>query len=417
MASAACAFFLLASGPAFAQQGDDGSAASYWTRERERVRSQARPGRVVQRPTHLIRRAAPRRGYVREDAAEGAARSNPASEIEAADGARPAPVVEAPTNPAPVVGPAFTIAVLGDNIGTMLAQGLQETFANQPNVTILRKARENTGLVRDDYFDWTKAARDLVASPERIDAIVLMLGSNDRQALRDGAASVDPRLPRWRELYAERAQNLVKILREKNVPLLWVGMPVMKNERLSNGLLELNEIYRETASQNGATYIDVWEAFVDDRQQFALYGPDLNGAITKLRAGDGVHFTRAGARKLAYFVEGDVRRLIEKQTPVVDPAIADGAPLERAPEPDQKSQQLAIPAPPAIVLPLRPDKGPVVPLTGLALSPGGELAGSARKTDQRDQQSRAIVEQVLIEGRPMEQAPTGRADDFRWPRR
>ena len=139
--------------------------------------------------------------------------------------------------------------------------------------------------------------------------------------------------------------------------------------------------------------------------------------ITKLRAGDGVHFTRAGARKLAYFVEGDVRRLIEKQTPVVDPAIADGAPLERAPEPAQKSQQFAIPAPPAIVLPLRPDKGPVVPLTGLALSPGGELAGSARKTDQRDQQSRAIVEQVLIEGRPMEQAPTGRADDFRWPRR
>jgi hypothetical protein len=414
-AGATFALALLASAPAPAQQSDDGSAASYWARERERMQSQARPSRVVQRPTHLIRRAAPRRGYVREDSADGAGRTNPASEIEAADGTRPTPIVEAPASPAPVVGPAFTIAVLGDNIGSMLAQGLQETFANQPNVTILRKARENTGLVRDDYFDWTKAARDLVASTERIDAIVLMLGSNDRQALRDGAASVDPRAPRWRELYTERAQNLARILREKKAPLIWVGMPVMKNDRLSSGLLELNEIFRETASQNGAAYIDVWEAFVDDRQQFALYGPDLNGAITKLRTADGVHFTRAGARKLAYFVEGDVKRLIEKQTPVVDPAIADDAP-----EPAQKSQQLAIPAPaaaPAIVVPARPDKGPVVPLTGLALSPGGELAGSTRKTDQRDQQSRAIVEQVLIEGRPMQEIPQGRADDFRWPRK
>jgi hypothetical protein len=420
-AGALLALAILANAPARAQS-DDGSAAAYWTRERERMRLQAAPPRVLQRPTHLIRRAAPIRGYVREEGAIVSPQAHPAPEAGASDGARPMPSAEAPPSPAPVAGPSFTIAVLGDNIGTLLAQGLHETFATQPNVTILRKARENTGLVRDDYFDWAKAARDLVASSERIDAIVLMLGSNDRQALRDGAGSVDPRLPRWREIYAERAQNLARTLREKNVPLIWVGMPVMKNERLSNGLLELNEIFRETATQNGATYIDVWEAFVDDRQQFALYGPDLNGAITKLRAGDGVHFTRAGARKLAYFVEGDIKRLIEKKSPAIDPAIVIVPPLDNAPAPDsgQKSPQLALPAPaaaPTVVIPVRPEKGPVLPLTGLALSPGGELAGSPRQTDQRDQQSRVIVEQVLIQGLPMEEAPRGRADDFSWPRK
>lgn len=410
-AGAILALALLASAPAIAQQGDDGSAAVYWERERERMQAQAR--RVVQRPTHLIRRAAPRRGYVREEGAIGAPQTNPAAEIEAADGARPTPSIE--PAPAPVLGPAFTIAVLGDNIGMMLAQGLQETFAGQPNVTILRKARENTGLVRDDYFDWAKAARELAAAPEQIDAIVLTLGSNDRQSLRDGAASVDPRLPRWREIYAARAQALARILREKNIPLIWVGMPVMKNERLSNGLLELNEVFRETADQTGATYIDVWEAFVDDRQQFTVYGPDLNGAITRLRTGDGVHFTRAGARKLAYFVEGDLKRLIERKTQEYKPQEhkpAADAPIALAPD---DAQQTAAPSP-VIALPVRPDKGPVLPLTGIAMSPGGELAGSPRQTDQRDRESRAIVEQVLIEGRPAEASP-GRADDFRWPRK
>lgn len=419
-AGAAVALALLASAPAIAQQGDDGSAATYWTRERERMQSQARPNRVVQRPTHLIRRAAPRRGYVREEGVIGPPQNtienNPAAEIEAADGTRPAPMEAS----APVAGAPFTIAVLGDNIGTMLAQGLQETFAAQPNVTILRKARENTGLVRDDYFDWAKAARELVAGSERIDAIVLMLGSNDRQSLRDGALSVDPRLPRWREIYAARAQTLAQILREKNIPLIWVGMPVMKNERLSNGLLELNEVFRETASKNGASYIDVWEAFVDDRQQFAIYGPDLNGAITKLRAGDGVHFTRAGARKLAYFVEGDLKRLIDRKTQELQPA---DAPIAAAPEGAPTQVRAALPTDaaverspaPLVVIRARPEKGPVLPLTGVAMSPGGELAGS-RKDDLRDRETRAIVEQVLIEGRPAE-APPGRADDFRWPRK
>ena len=188
---------------------------------------------------------------------------------------------------------------------------------------------------------------------------------------------------------------------------------MMRNERLSNGLLELNEIFRDAAGQNGATYIDVWEAFVDDRQQFTVYGPDLNGAITRLRTGDGVHFTRAGARKLAYFVEGDLKRLIERKAQEQRPA---DTPIPLVPD---GSQQIAIPLPaasPAIVIPVRPDKGPVLPLTGIAMSPGGELAGSPRQIDQRDQESRAIVEQVLIEGRPAEASP-GRADDFRWPRK
>lgn len=405
---------LLASPPANAQS-DDGSAAAYWTRERERMRFQAAPPRVVQRPTHLIRRAAPRRGYVREEDEIGTPQSGPASEIEAADGTRPTPHVE-PT--VPVQGPAFTIAVLGDNIGFMLAQGLQETFATQPNVTILRKARENTGLVRDDYFDWINAARELMASPEKIDAIVLTLGSNDRQSLRDGSAPVEPRMPRWRDIYTERAKALASILREKNMPLIWVGMPVMRNERLSNGLLELNEVFREAAGRTGATYIDVWEAFVDDRQQFTVYGPDLNGAITRLRTGDGVHFTRAGARKLAYFVEGDLKRLIDRKTQEQNRGVE--APIALTPD---GSQQIAVPlpaplpaAPPVIVIPVRPDKGPVLPLTGIAMSPGGELAASPRQNDQRDRESRAIFEQVLIEGRPAEASP-GRADDFRWPRK
>jgi hypothetical protein len=133
---------LMASAPASAQS-DDGSAAAYWNRERERMQAQTRPARVVQRPTHLIRRAAPRRGYVREEGEIGALQSGPASEIEAADGTRPTPYVEATAPAAPVQGPGFTIAVLGDNIGFMLAQGLQELRQPTQRDDFAQGAREH----------------------------------------------------------------------------------------------------------------------------------------------------------------------------------------------------------------------------------------------------------------------------------
>jgi hypothetical protein len=412
----ALAAALFSPAPAQAQL-DDSSAATYWRRERERM--EARQRSLVQRPTRMIRGLAPRQGFAREG--EPGAWRNPAlARPDAHEGApRPsathaAPSGAAETAPGAPAAPPFTIAVLGDNVGLFLAQGLQEAFADRAHVVILRKARENTGLARDDYYDWPKAARELLAGPQKIDAAVMLVGSNDRQPLREGAQSLDPRAPRWREIYAARAQAFADAFRDKGVPLVWVGAPVMQNERLSAGLLELNEIYRETAERAGAGFVDTWEGFVDERHRFTMFGPDVNGLTTRLRASDGVHFTRAGARKLAYFTEGDLRRLMERAAPApAAPEAILAPPAATTPEPLRAA---APPEAPAVVVPARPDKGPVLPLTGAALSPGGELARPLRAKDPlREGDARAIVERRLLERRATE-APAGRADDFSWPR-
>ena len=51
-------------------------------------------------------------------------------------------------------------------------------------------------------------------------------------------------------------------------------------------------------------------------------GPDFEGQIRRLRAGDGVHFTRAGARKLAHYVEREIRRvMLARATPATAPLL------------------------------------------------------------------------------------------------
>ena len=63
-------------------------------------------------------------------------------------------------------------------------------MTDTPQVGIVRKIRPYSGLVRDqaraDAPDWSQAVKDVLA-PERPSAIVVMLGTNDRLALRDRA--------------------------------------------------------------------------------------------------------------------------------------------------------------------------------------------------------------------------------------
>jgi hypothetical protein len=436
---------------------EDDSPAAFFRADKELMQRQTQPKRVVQRPTHLIRRAAPVRGFTREEPAH-AGTPGPDGTVPAPDGTTqqadgvptPAPPPDQPTLPAGPVPPpvqnaekpalpkpsepSFTMAVIGDSLGQMLGQGLTEAYADQPEISVLRRARENTGLVRDDYFDWPKAARDLLAGKDKLDAVVMMIGSNDRQQLRDGTQSIDIRSDRWKQIYADRVSAIAQMFKDRKVPLIWVGMPVMKNERLSSDMVQLNEIYRERVSRAGGIYVDTWEAFLDDRGQFASYGPDLNGQFQKLRAGDGVHFTKSGARKLAHFVEVEIKRLMDDAKPAIDPAVAvvttppvpepappSGETARATPAPGPAGNPLAalpIPAAPAeVVIRVKPAAGAVMPLTGPAIAPGGQLAsGRARPANTSGTEAQALIDRALVQGRPLDARP-GRGDDFAWPPR
>ena len=135
--------------------------------------------------------------------------------------------------------------------------------------------------------------------------------------------------------------------------------------------------------------------------------------MTRIRTGDGVHFTRAGARKLAHFVEGDVKRYLDRRAALAKPAAPPQNGPASVPAPETGGELLAIPAPDPIV-PRRPAAGPVVPLTATALSPGGELArqpGPSRPETSDDSRAAAGAANAIPPA-----ARPGRADDFSWPR-
>jgi uncharacterized protein len=84
--------------------------------------------------------------------------------------------------------PERQVLVLGDGMADWLAYGLEDAYTERPDMGVIRKNRATSGLIkyqpRGEPSDWTAAAKQILAT-EKPDAIVVMLGINDRVAMRE----------------------------------------------------------------------------------------------------------------------------------------------------------------------------------------------------------------------------------------
>jgi uncharacterized protein len=318
--------------------------------------------------------------------------------------------------------PADTVVVVGDSFAEWLAYGLEEVFAETPQIGIVRKIKQDLGLVRDDQRldvpEWTQAIKDLLPATEKPNAIVVMLGVNDRSSLRErlpaakeapsssggvnpgpaGAAAAPRQLPsasyefhtdKWAELYSKRIDDMIAALKTRGVPIIWVGLPAIRGAKSITDMSYLDELYRARADKAGIAYVDIWDGFVDDQGRYVQDGPDFEGQTRRLRTYDGVYFTKAGAEKLGHYVAHDLRRVLSSHVlPVALPG------------PEEQS-------------PVKDAVGPVLPLNAIGKEKSGELLGAAKEPAERDADPHAM--RVLNRGEATV-APRGRADDFSWPR-
>jgi hypothetical protein len=112
----------------------------------------------------------------------------------------------------------------------------------------------------------------------------------------------------WREEYGKRVDRLIKTLKRKSIALYWVGLPIMRRTEVNEPAQVMNDIARERAYLNGIKFVDIQAHFADEGGNYTPYGPDITGKQRLLREADGALFTAAGNRKLALFVEQEIKR-------------------------------------------------------------------------------------------------------------
>lgn len=338
---------------------------------------------------------------------------------------RTAPVVVRDDPVIPKVDVAHHVLVMGDSLGNLLAGGLDDALNDRPDVAVIHKTKPDSGLVRADFYDWPKVVAGLLEQDQKVSVGVIMLGLNDRQAIREGETVHEPLSPRWTELYRARIDAVAAAFAGKRIPLLWVGAPPVQNPRLSADFASFNALFRQQAEKAGGQYVDLWGGFVDAENRYTAMGPDVSGQTMRLRLGDGIHFTAAGARKAAHFVDVLIRRLIEttpQQGIIALPVQPDtGAPTSPELQPGGIERMIDamvgnLPASPGLpaALQAKPLAGPIMPLTGQAGTGEQVLLTSIADARGRGEIS-AQLDRVFADGIASEPKP-GRLDDYRWPR-
>lgn len=284
--------------------------------------------------------------------------------------------------------------VVGDFLASELAAGLTEAYAKSPGVNVVDKTNGSSGFVRADFYDWVASIGPLLDAVKP-SVVVMMVGSNDRQQMMVNGKSEPVRSDGWVEEYAKRVKAFAKILEERHVPLVWVGVPAFRSASMSSDMLALNDIYQNSVSAEKGAFVDIWDGFVDNSGAFALTGPDVNGQPTRLRLDDGINFSRAGKAKIAFYVEKDLNHLLgDAASPNIESLPSDTAKSGTGPVGEGPAER----TPPISLKDLGMDDGSALDGATVSPAPGGETP----------------IERLTAEGvAPM--PPSGRADNFGGP--
>lgn len=226
----------------------------------------------------------------------------------------PTPVTSPPPTTAPLgaVSPTTTLAMripTSDNplrlwiIGDSLIQAPGELLANLASESGYMEATLDfklvSGLTRPDFFDWPEHIRTTIPQLDP-EVIVAMFGGNDGQSVDVGGSILEKWTPEWLAWYRPRVTEAMDALQGDGRHILWIGLPIMRNDTFTEHVRLLNEIYADEARlHNGLLYVDTFDLFADESGAYADYLTDEEGTLRLMRADDGAHFTTAGGQRLA----------------------------------------------------------------------------------------------------------------------
>jgi hypothetical protein len=368
--------------------------------------------------------------------------------------------------------PERNVLVLGDAMADWLAYGLEDAYAEQPEIGVIRRHKTVSGLIKyqpkGEPADWAAAAKGILAT-EKPDAIVVMLGLDDRAPIRDsGADKSDKKSEKKDGRGKSDGKPADKSASKPDAANDTAAKPDARpvdtelsgDDAADNDATPLTSPERSARSPNGVyqfreeRWVELYTKKIEEMIAIlkskgvpvlwvglpAVRGPKATADMLFL---DSLYRDSAAKAGITYvdvwdgFVdeagrflqqgpdfEGQIRRLrsydgvyftrpgARKLAHYVEREItrlmgAHSAPIALPSEPATPDAN-AVPGQPAP----RPLAGPILPLVASSVGTDQLLGGPGSRPAGVD----ALAARTLVKGEPLA-PPAGRADDFAWPRR
>lgn len=203
----------------------------------------------------------------------------------------------------------YQIFVLGDSLAAGLWSGVSRQIENDDRMSLNGRYKEDSGLSRPEYYDWNGALPKILAS-NKMDIAIVMIGSNDAQAIRDGQTRYEFDTPEWRQAYVKQVDQLMGSLKAAGAAVYWMEIPPMQAAKYDGSMKIISAIHEQRAKAAGIRFIATRRELLD-KGKYAEAGFTPDGEFVRMRARDGVHFLREGNNKLAGFVMAAINQDID----------------------------------------------------------------------------------------------------------
>jgi len=321
------------------------------------------------------------------------------------------PIMGGQSNPAEGATDAadvtYRILVIGDALAGGVGAGLSRIVEGDGQFEIANRFQEVSGVARPEVYDWSETLPKLMVD-KTFNAVVVLIGSNDRQEIRRDDLRFTFNSPEWIKAYQQQTDSLLAVLKNSGVKIFWLALPPMGDARYDADMKTITDLQKQRVEAAGAYFIDLRPAFLAQDGSYTSRGEDVTGTIRNLRDSDGIAFTKAGNTKFGSLVLEEIKRRIEGKTDLPMTTLVEPPPIvapgTAGPVFGSSSQdgQFTVTAPPAAA------GGPITALSAPILS---DVPISARDLVPGSSAERLYVQGIA------QPAPAGRFDDYQLPKK
>lgn len=182
----------------------------------------------------------------------------------------------------------------GDSQTLQLSNGFGRVLPTE-SLEYTRDPQLSSGLTRPDFLNWPQRLARLLQEATRPDVIVIMFGGNDYQDVQIDGRIVRRPSPEWLDFYRSKVVEVMDLLNQTGLDVIWVGAPIMEDEFFAEGMAHLNNIFAsEATTRTSIHYFDSWTLLDNENGR---YTDTIDGTL--VRDIDGVHLTPSGGELVA----------------------------------------------------------------------------------------------------------------------
>ena len=198
--------------------------------------------------------------------------------------------------------------MVGDSMAGMPGRALKSLLGGTAAALVV-DYKSSSGVSRPDFFDWPNRVSQQVRRMHP-KVVVMMFGANDWQNIKSQGRVCSRGTKAWDAAYARRLGGMIDVARAGDAVVYIVGQPIPgRSKGYARHMAHINAISEsEALKRNDVRYVSSWLLFATPAGRYSSSLRNASGRSVLMRSRDKIHFSGAGASRLARYIRAQIQR-------------------------------------------------------------------------------------------------------------